>query len=474
MFGILLLSGFVFAQANDSSTLQTGQQATVNTGLTELKQEINKELRSLREQATQTNAGNNGSLDSDDRIARVEKQLARINQLLESQPTAPSEAAANNEQTELVSARTQIEANQQRIAELEQLLEQKITQDQQGEQQAAISTNAAAFPIENQAGSSPWKLLGIAAAVLFGGFLLLRTPQRQHEEDYYDELALPETQMGDASSQAQAAYVKDAPLGNLQAQIDPPKPFFPTNRTDPVAIAAAHLAANQKPKAIEILENALLKQPNQGLVASRLLYLYRSIGDIKAFSNLYRTSIAVLQQEPDWAKISTMATAYFVQHGIQLDTQDEQEQDQNGSAPERDEPILDALILNDPVDNEPDLPLDQNAEPQAPEVAAELNSTIDNEPDLGLGQNKEADTAGVSAEQISTEDDLTDFSDSIILMLDESLDSDVTTDPAALLSQAKQYITSGDKDIAKAFLNDVITADNENLAAEAQVLIASL
>jgi pilus assembly protein FimV len=105
-----------------------------------------------------------------------------------------------------------------------------------------------------------------------------------------------------------------------------------TDEVDPVAEADVYMAYGRDTQAEEILKEALQKDPNRQAVRVKLLEIYATRKDLKAFETtageLYAASGG---QGPDWAKA--------VELGQQVDPTNPMYGGRPGAAPERSQPI---------------------------------------------------------------------------------------------------------------------------------------
>jgi pilus assembly protein FimV len=137
-----------------------------------------------------------------------------------------------------------------------------------------------------------------------------------------------------------------------------------TDEVDPVAEADVYMAYGRDTQAEEILKEALQKDPNRQAVRVKLLEIYATRKDLKAFETtageLYAASGG---QGPDWAKA--------VELGQQVDPSNPMYGGRAGASPERSQPtVIPAAVAA----AAPDLPLD---------LAAKTPPAIDFDLDAG-------------------------------------------------------------------------------------------
>jgi pilus assembly protein FimV len=138
-----------------------------------------------------------------------------------------------------------------------------------------------------------------------------------------------------------------------------------TDEVDPVAEADVYMAYGRDTQAEEILKEALQKDPNRQAVRVKLLEIYATRKDLKAFETtageLYAASGG---QGPDWAKA--------VELGQQVDPSNPMYGGRAGASPERSQPTV--VIPAAAAAAAPDLPLD---------LAAKAPPAIDFDLDAG-------------------------------------------------------------------------------------------
>lgn len=230
---------------------------------------------------------------------------------------------------------------------------------------------------------------------------------------------------------------------------------------DPVAEAEVYLAYDRQEQAIEVLEQALQQNPNQGAVVAKLLGLYQAADNKQAFSDLFSASSGQIDDDAEWDSIKRMAKDVVPEHELLAD-------DFDSSIPvlmdEMPEAGGDELAISDEEDLF--LAAAQNLDKLDAESTEEFNKKQGNEGGISLSLADESD-----------EDALTALSSSS-LELDEDLDSAMQEvnqhDPDTALALAKAYIELGENDIAKDFLNDAINAGSDETKAEAEAALAAM
>ena len=230
---------------------------------------------------------------------------------------------------------------------------------------------------------------------------------------------------------------------------------------DPVAEAEVYLAYDRQEQAIEVLEQALQQNPNQGAVVSKLLGLYQAADNKQAFSDLFESSAGQIDDDAEWDNIKRMAKDVVPEHELLADDFDSSIPVLMDEMPEADG---DELAISD----EEDLfrAAAENLDKLDVESTEEFNKAQGKEGGLSLSLADESD-----------EDTFAELSSSS-LELDEELDSAMQEvnqhDPDTALALAKAYIELGETEIAKDFLNDAINAGSDEIKAEAEAALAAI
>lgn len=221
---------------------------------------------------------------------------------------------------------------------------------------------------------------------------------------------------------------------------------------DPIAEADVYLAYDRKEQAIDVLEQALSKNPNQSAVVIKLLGLYQQGENIEAFTRLFESSAEHIEDDDDWNKIKMMAQDFVPGHEMLAD-------DFDSSIP----------VLNDEIvaDTQP-LP-EETASGSKSKSGLELAADDQEMAPLAADD----DIADDESLNLVLSEDETDN-----IELQEEIDTAVEEvnqhEPDTALALAKAYIELGETDIARDFLLDVINAGGDDLKAEAQELLDGL
>jgi len=233
---------------------------------------------------------------------------------------------------------------------------------------------------------------------------------------------------------------------------------------DPVAEAEVYLAYDRQEQAVEVLEQALQQNPNQGNVVTKLLGLYQAADNKQAFSDLFSSSSGQIDDDAEWDSIKRMAKEVVPEHELLAD-------DFDSSIP---------VLMDEMPDAGGEEELAISDEEDLFRAAAENLDKLDAESteEFNKAQGKDMESGlSLSLADESDEDAFTALSSSS-LELDEELDSAMEEvnqhDPDTALALAKAYIELGENEIAKDFLNDAINSGNDETKAEAEAALASI
>jgi FimV-like protein len=190
---------------------------------------------------------------------------------------------------------------------------------------------------------------------------------------------------------------------------------------DPIAEADVYLAYDRKEQAIEVLDQALSKNPNQSTVVIKLLGLYQASENTKGFTKLFESSAEHIEDDEDWNQIKQMAQEFVPGHEMLAD-------DFDSSIPVLMDEVMTETVKKDTPDTNDALDIDEDE-----------------------------DTLNLSEDEFS-----------------DALADEPEPKPTLDLALAKAYIQLGETDIAKDFLFDVINAGGDKLKSEAEEMLASL
>lgn len=279
---------------------------------------------------------------------------------------------------------------------------------------------------------------------------------------------------------------------------------------DPVTEADVYLAYDRKEQAINVLEQALEKDPNQNMVVMKLLTLHRDAGDIDSFTKLYESSAEIVKDEEQWGEIKLLAEDFIPAYKLEDDFDSsipvlrdelvvvEKQADsaglhdiESGSIDLNDDDILDRAIQELEDEN-----IQLTDKPEVIDISDgddldfSIEEEMEKEASLSLAENKDGifaeDTGGASDSgaydiglDIEHEEGLDRNPDLVTKQnFEQELDSELQEvnqhDPETALALAKAYIELGENDIAKDFLNDVIVAGSKKVKGEAQKLLAAV
>jgi pilus assembly protein FimV len=155
------------------------------------------------------------------------------------------------------------------------------------------------------------QIVGVAVAALLGGAALLLARRRKQQE-----LAMPKTEsslLGDPGTTAAPMFAEtggqsvDTSNSVFNSNFAPSASQLDTNEVDPVAEADVYIAYGRDAQAEEILKEALRNNPERHAVRLKLMEIYASRKDTRAFetqaSELYAMSKG---QGDEWAQAAAL------------------------------------------------------------------------------------------------------------------------------------------------------------------------
>ncbi len=294
---------------------------------------------------------------------------------------------------------------------------------------------------------------------------------------------------------------------------------------DPVTEADVYLAYERKEQAINVLEQALEKNPNQAKVVLKLLTLHREANNVDAFTKVFESSAEHVENDDQWDEIKQLAQDFITVDKLEDDFESsipvlqdelvEVQQPQEASAdnnPDDDSGVID-FETPGPQDGDIDF------EDDAAENVEKEESLADVEPealtlsdDMALSIEEEMESEASIASEIdglhaADGEMLSDITHDIGFDIDqdepialedegtETVNESAETkaepepaqednldevseinqhDPETALALANAYIELGENDIAKDFLNDAIVAGSKKVRGKAEKLLATL
>lgn len=516
---------------------------------------------------------------SEQRIASLEKELQEKIKLAQTQAQESTEQSATTPTTAIEPEQTQSTvANDTPVSTT-----QAPTPRVQAEQSFADKTTGALGAVSSTlAGISSdiWKIIGVIAAALLGLFLY-SSKRRDREEEFDDEDSfafsqleeigdgtthdvinhlvgeedsLPSMQsnqtgddndssalfdLSDESFMASEAVENESSLFAMDEEFGSFGKMASSGGTagsalqssipqmgdvDPVTEAEVYLAYDRKEQALNVLEQALQDNPNQGKVVSKLLSLYKDADDVEAFTRVFESSVENVEDDEQWGDIKQIALDFIPTHKFVDDfdssipvlrdelVENAEPEDSNDSKQKETADIehdagnqgSDSISLESAAQDDDDLlaaaiqELEEDGAPLSDQ--SDILTIDDEEPDLDEASmmfvEDELDSVKVKVEDedasamdiaLENEQDQKDVQAQALdidagnaKQEDSGQEADVDLqevnqhDPETALALAKAYIELGENDIAKDFLKDVINGGSEKIKSEAEELLATV
>lgn len=556
-------------EQKDAAMLQSSQTMPASDDANTDVPEADSTVASLSEQSARVDANNQAQAqisESEQRIVLLEKELQ---EKIEREAQSKAQAQAAMEQSDASQKVVSEPEQPQAVVGASTANNQTPTPRVQAEQGFADKATGVLGSIRSVlAGISSdiWKIIGVIAAALLGLFLY-SSKRRSREEEFEDEDSFIFSQLediGDGATDEEVNHLagEEDSLPNMQsaqtgdendvsALFDLSDESFMASEAmendsslfamdeefgsfgkmassggvkgsalqssipqmgdvDPVTEAEVYLAYDRKEQALNVLEQALQENPNQGNVVSKLLTLYREADDVDAFTRLFESSVENVNDDEHWSDIKQIAQAYIPTHKFvddfdssipvlhdEIAEENPQKEDlsdlhqeasnpvQNNSieleatAKDDDDDILAAAIQElkgeDALDSDPsdvlildDVEIDLDEASMMfveddPEITADKDEFV-----LDITPENEQEQSAVHEETLDIADDISEQESDVDMQeINEH-------DPETALALAKAYIELGENDIAKDFLIDVIDAGSEKVKGEAEVLLATM
>ncbi|WP_395401298.1 FimV/HubP family polar landmark protein [Pseudoduganella sp. UC29_106] len=155
------------------------------------------------------------------------------------------------------------------------------------------------------------QIVGVAVAALLGGAALVLARRRKQQE-----LAIPKTEsslLGDPGTTAAPMFAEtggqsvDTSNSVFNSNFAPSASQLDTNEVDPVAEADVYIAYGRDAQAEEILKEALRNNPERHVVRLKLMEIYASRKDTRAFETQASEMYAMTKGQGDeWAQATAL------------------------------------------------------------------------------------------------------------------------------------------------------------------------
>ena len=155
-------------------------------------------------------------------------------------------------------------------------------------------------------------LQGAAAvlAVLLGGFAFFRSRSNKQAKDFQDSTIADRTLKTNSLFGSTGGQSVDTNNSVFNSNFAPSASNLDSNEVDPVAEADVYIAYGRDAQAEEILKEALRTQPERHAVRVKLLEIYATRKDVRAFESVATELYSMTKGEgDDWAQAATMGFA---------------------------------------------------------------------------------------------------------------------------------------------------------------------
>ena len=252
------------------------------------------------------------------------------------------------------------------------------------------------------------------------------------------------------------------------------------DEVDPIAEAEVYMAYGRDQQAMEVLQEAIRRDPGRSELKVKLLEVYQKRKDVRSFESLAEELFAIIGKDPaKWGRVTDMGRRVSPKHPLfsaASGLTSEIGSTRSGGSIDRDSSGLD--LISAPFSRSVATP----ASSRQPAVAASAGGSIDF--DLGdngsLGGNAFADLDNDSVSMPlggglnvpSTPANMGfgggggDTSELVVDTIDDFKASEIATK----LDLAKAYMEMGDRDAARGFLDEVLKEGNESQRKQASEL----
>ena len=253
-----------------------------------------------------------------------------------------------------------------------------------------------------------------------------------------------------------------------------------SDEVDPIAEAEVYMAYGRDQQAMEVLQEAIRRDPGRSELKIKLLEVYQKRKDVRSFESLAEELFAIIGKDADkWSRVADMGRRVSPKHPL-FSTASGLTSNigstRSGGSIDRDSSGLD--LISAPFSRS----VTTSASSRRPAVAASAGGSInfDLGDDGGLGGNAFADLDSESVTMPlggglnvpSTPANMgfsgggADDSGLLVDTIDDVKDSEIATK----LDLAKAYMEMGDRDAARGFLDEVLKEGNESQRKQASEL----
>ncbi len=344
-------------------------------------------------------------------------------------------------------------------------------------------------------GEMLWKLLlGLAAIVLLIGvivYLRRRQSYAEFEETMmtgttydlrsqsstYTQMPRMDSQHSQQSTHADSQQTGSLMQTSFMTEMGAPgMGAMQADEVDPIAEAEVYMAYGRDVQAMEVLQDAVRRDPGRTELKIKLLEVYQKRKDVRAFESLAEELYGIIGKDPGkWGRVTEMGRRISPKHplfagmggatvsgsmGMSLS---------GGDADSQDSSSLDLISV--PFSH------DAGGEP-AGDLGAELDTPSTGVIDFSAGANPNQQVGG--GMDVDTDSVSIPMSGSLNLpptpastAAGDSMDDFKASEVATKLDLAKAYMEMGDRDAAKGFLDEVLKDGNESQRQQASDLASN-